>query len=258
MTVTTRASIPLRIGALLAAVLLLTTNWTPVAAASRTSGTSVDLLAALETAAEHPAGYKRILFRHWTDADGDGCSTRAEVLIIEARGTPLVGADCAVSGSWRSAYDGIITTFPGTFDIDHIVPLKEAWDSGAWAWTPALRQRFANDLGDWRSLRAVTARSNRSKADKDPAQWLPPRIAFRCTYANDWIAVKTRWSLRVDPAEREALQGLLALCPTRTLTVNVLATVQPSPTPVPSPSPTPAPSTSEVPSPSVTPTPTPS
>lgn len=254
MTVSMRASIPRQVGALVAATLLLTTNWAPVVAASRTSGTSVELLAALETAAEHTAGYKRTLFRHWTDADGDGCSTRAEVLIIEARGTPQVGEDCAVSGSWRSAYDGIITTFPGTFDIDHVVPLKEAWDSGAWAWTPALRERYANDLGDWRSLRAVSAGTNRSKADKDPAQWLPPRIAFRCTYANDWIAVKTRWSLDVDAAEREALEGLLVLCPTKTLTVIVLATVQPTP----SPSPTPTPSASEVPSPTVAPTPVPS
>jgi hypothetical protein len=258
MTVTTRASILLRIVAPLAAVLLLTGSWAPAAAATKASGTATELLAALETEAEHPAGYRRTLFRHWTDADDDGCSTRAEVLIIEARGTPQVSEDCAVSGSWRSAYDGIITTFPGSFDIDHVVPLKEAWDSGAWAWTPALRERYANDLGDWRSLRAVSATSNRSKADKDPAQWLPPRIAFRCTYANDWIAVKTRWSLDVDPVERETLEDLLVLCPTRTLTVNVLATVQPSPTPVPSPSPTPTPSASEVPSPTVAPTPTPS
>jgi hypothetical protein len=253
---TKRGSILLRIGTLLAAVLLATTSWAPAAAASKTSGTSAELLAVLETAAEHSAGYKRTFFRHWTDADGDGCSTRAEVLIIEARGTPQVGDDCAVSGSWRSAYDGIITTFPGTFDIDHVVPLKEAWDSGAWAWTPTLRERYANDLGDWRSLRAVTATSNRSKADKDPAQWLPPRIAFRCTYANDWIAVKTRWSLRVDPAERAALEDLLVLCPEKTLTVNVLVTVEPSPTPIPSP--TPLPSVSPAPSATISPTPAPS
>jgi hypothetical protein len=255
---TTRASVPVGVGVLLAFLLLVTASLAPAAVASKASGTSVELLAALETADEHPAGYVRTLFRHWTDADGDGCSTRAEVLIIEAQGTPQIGDDCAVSGSWRSAYDGIVTSFPGTFDIDHVVPLKEAWDSGAWQWTPVLRERFANDLGDWRSLRAVTAGSNRSKADKDPAQWLPPRIAFRCTYANDWIAVKTRWSLRVDPAERDALEDLLLLCPTKTLTVNVLATVQASPTPVPSLSPTPTPSGSEVPSPTVAPTPTPS
>lgn len=252
MTGHARARIPLWIGALLAAVLLVTTSWSPAAAATKATGTTAELLAALETAAERPAGYKRTLFRLWTDTDGDGCSTRAEVLISEALGTPRVGDDCAVIGSWRSAYDGIITTVPGTFDIDHVVPLKEAWDSGAWAWTPALRERYANDLGDWRSLRAVSASSNRSKADKDPAQWLPPRIAFRCTYANDWIAVKIRWSLRVDPAEREALEDLLVLCPEKTLTVNVLTIVEPTPTPTPSPTPTPTPSAT------VPPTPTPS
>lgn len=240
MTGTTRASILLRLGALLAAVLLVTSGWAPAVAASKISGSATALLAALETAAERPAGYKRTLFRLWTDADADGCSTRAEVLIGEALGTPQVGDDCAVIGSWRSAYDGIVTTVPGTFDIDHVVPLKEAWDSGAWAWTPAMRERYANDLGDWRSLRAVSATSNRSKADRDPAQWLPPRIAFRCTYADDWIAVKTRWSLRVDPAEREALEDLLVLCPEKTLTVNVLTIVEPTPTPTPVPSPSPS------------------
>jgi len=257
MTVTAKASRTGRVAALLAALLVLATGWTPAAATTRVSATAADLLAGLETTAEHPAGYKRTLFRHWIDADDDGCSTRAEVLIAEAQGTAQIGDDCAVSGSWRSAYDGIVTTFPGTFDIDHMVPLKEAWDSGAWAWTPTLRERFANDLGDWRSLRAVTAGSNRSKGDRDPADWLPPRIAFRCTYASDWIAVKARWSLRVDPAERDALEGLLTLCPVKTMSVTVLALATPTPTVTPTPTPGPTPSPSPVAAPLPSPSPTP-
>jgi hypothetical protein len=153
---------------LLAAAGVATSGGESSAAAVRIKGTTLELLAQLTTAGEHPTGYARKLFVHWVDADGDGCSTRMEVFFAESRIDPVVGDDCTVTGSWRSAYDAVITSDPGTFDIDHMVPLKEAWDSGAWAWNPARRREFANDLGDWRSLRAVTAGSNRSKGDKDP------------------------------------------------------------------------------------------
>jgi hypothetical protein len=255
MAVTTRSSKAVGVGLVLATLLLLWTSVSPIAATSKATGTAIELLAVLGTGPEHPAGYNRTLFRHWIDSDDDGCNTRLEVLIAEARGTPGVGDGCTVTGSWRSAYDAIVTTNPRTFDIDHVVPLKEAWDSGAWAWTPALRERYANDLGDWRALRAVTAASNRSKADRDPADWLPPRVAFRCTYANDWIAVKIRWSLRVDADERTALEALLALCPTKTLTVNVLATVPAAASPSGTSS---SPTSSAVATPGASPTPTPS
>jgi hypothetical protein len=129
---------------------------------------------------------------------------------------------CTVRGSWRSAYDGLTTTRASSFDIDHLVPLKEAWDSGAWAWTSARRQGYANDLGDARTLRAVSAASNRAKSDQDPSQWLPPLVTFRCTYATEWVAVKLRWHLRVDAVERTALRHVLAACPARVVRVNVL------------------------------------
>jgi len=259
-----RSRLVIRLVVLLAALSIAATSGAPAAAtATKVKGTGLELLAALTTAGEHPEGYARKLFVHWVDADDDGCSTRMEVLIAESRTDPQVGDHCAVTGSWRSAYDGVITVDPGTFDIDHMVPLKEAWDSGAWAWNPARRQSFANDLGDWRSLRAVTAGSNRSKGDKDPAQWLPPRIAFRCIYAIEWVAVKTRWSLRVDAAERLALRQLLEICPTRTATVNVIPLTPPTPLPTPTPTPSPAPSATPAgsptpPPPTSTPSPTPS
>lgn len=253
MTNPIRTSVVARLAPLIVAVLIATSSGSASAAAPRVNGTTAELLAALTTAAEHPAGYARTKFVLWIDADGDGCSTRLEVLIAEAQGTPQVRAPCSVSGSWRSAYDGVVTTNPGSFDIDHTVPLKEAWDSGAWAWTPARRRAFANDLDDWRSLRAVTASSNRSKGDKDPAQWLPPRVAFRCVYANQWIAVKTRWSLKVDSAERSALRQLLELCPTRTASVAVIPFEPPPPTPTPTPDASPSTTPSATPSPTPTP-----
>jgi hypothetical protein len=173
-----------------------------------------EALAALPGEAESRTGYDRSLFRHWVDADRDGCSTRAEILIAEATTPPAVGANCAISGgSWFSPYDDRTVSAARDLDIDHFVPLAEAWDSGASTWSAGEREAFANDLGDERSLIAVTASSNRSKSDQDPAEWLPPAQDYRCTYAATWIVVKMRWGLSVDPAEQEALAGVLAGCP---------------------------------------------
>lgn len=234
----TRPRIAARLVVLLAAAALAASNGTPASAATTVTGTGLQLLARLAPAPEHTSGYVRALFVHWIDADRDGCNTRNEVLIAESRTTPRIGAGCSVAGSWRSVYDGVATTFASSFDIDHVVALKEAWDSGAWAWTAARRQAYANDLGDSRSLRAVSAASNRAKSDKDPAQWLPTLASFRCTYATEWVVVKVRWRLSVDALERAALKRILTACPARTVTAAVL----PAPTPAPSPAPTPAPS----------------
>ena len=87
----------------------------------------------LVTAPDYESGYNRSAFRHWIDADKDGCNTRAEVLIEEAIVKPKVGKNCALSGGkWRSQYDKLVTTNSGALDIDHLVPLAEAWRSGAW------------------------------------------------------------------------------------------------------------------------------
>jgi hypothetical protein len=96
-------------------------------------------------------------------------------------------------------------------------PLAEAWDSGAAQWTATRREAYANDLDADASLVAVTARTNRSKADQDPAQWLPPLADARCTYAADWVATKLRWNLTVDDTERVTLTELAAGCGRQTL-----------------------------------------
>jgi len=75
------------------------------------------------------------------------------------------------------------------------------------------REAYANDLGDARALIAVSAASNRSKADQDPSTWQPPAAGYRCTYATDWVAVKTRWGLAIDPAVRAELTEILRACP---------------------------------------------
>ncbi|MFF8478602.1 HNH endonuclease family protein [Streptomyces sp. NPDC015414] len=179
-----------------------------------------DALAQLPVRQEDRTGYDRSAFKHWIDADKDGCNTRAEVLKIEAVIAPEQGPRCALSGgAWFSAYDDRYISGPSGLDIDHLVPLAEAWDSGASAWTAAERETYANDLGDDRALIAVSAASNRSKADQDPTTWLPPATAYRCQYVTDWVADKTRWGLSIDIAEQSALSEELGNCADAPITV---------------------------------------
>ena len=186
-------------------------------ASPRPSGTLEPLsalLALLRVAPEDRSGYDRSLFVHWIDADGDGCDTRREVLIAEAIVAPTVGAGCSLSGGrWLSLYDGLTFTDPADLQIDHVVALAEAWDSGASAWTPERRRDFANDLGEPWPLIAVSASSNQSKSDSDPADWVPPAATAECPFVSAWIATKARWNLAVDPRERDALATDIGDCP---------------------------------------------
>lgn len=170
----------------------------------------------LPVASETRAGYDRAQFNHWVDADGDCRDTRDEVLAAESL-VAVRGCDVQV-GKWRSYYDGVVTRDSTDFDIDHLVALAEAWDSGAKRWTANTRQRFANDLGDRRSLVAVSASSNRSKSDGDPAGWLP-RLA-KCRYITEWVAVKIRWRLKVDGTEKRALANRAAGCDNVLIRIN--------------------------------------
>jgi hypothetical protein len=153
-------------------------------------------------------GYSRDLFEHWVDEDGDGCATRCEVLFAE-RWPVLPGLP---GGGWLSAYDGYSTDDPSELDIDHVVALAEAWRSGASAWDEDRRRAFANDLVEPGALIAVTAATNRSKSDRDPARWQPPRREFWCSYVGDWARVKLRWGLTADPAEVAALTNMANGC----------------------------------------------
>ena len=145
------------------------------------------VLASIKVENEYKTGYKRSLFVHWSDLDGNGCDTREEVLKRDSISKPQVDPyRCfVVAGDWFSKYDGKNLSDRSDVDIDHVVALKEAWDSGAWAWSMSQRQAFANDLTDRRTLIAVTDRVNASKSDKDPSNWMPPLRSYWCAYLGD-------------------------------------------------------------------------
>ncbi|MFB8352478.1 HNH endonuclease family protein [Streptomyces niveus] len=181
------------------------------AAPSAEVTTLADAVGLVQVSAEDRTGYTRSSFKHWNSGDdaADGCNTRAEVLIAEAVVAPKVEAGCKLTGgTWESYYDGQQVTSAGALDIDHMVPLAEAWDSGASSWTAARREAYANDQGSTVSLVAVTARSNRQKSDQDPADWMPPSAEAQCRYVGEWVSTKLRWELTADDRELEALKVL--------------------------------------------------
>lgn len=171
----------------------------------------LDVLVTIEVERETPDGYNRDLFPHWIDADGNGCNTRAEVLIRDAGGTAQVDAfGCAViEGDWYSPYDGQLLSDPTRIEIDHVVALKEAWDSGARDWDVDRRERFANDLDDSWTLVAVSGDANSAKGAADPSNWMPPNRGDWCRYLSVWVAIKARWALSMDESEYGRIRNLL-------------------------------------------------
>ncbi|MFF3952137.1 HNH endonuclease family protein [Streptomyces sp. NPDC001890] len=179
---------------------------TPVSAS-----TARTYLSQLTVAAEGSStGYSRDKFPHWITQSG-ACNTREVVLERDGTNVTQDSSCAAVSGTWYSEYDGATWTAASDLDIDHMVPLSEAWRSGASSWTTAERQAYANDLTR-PQLIAVTDNVNQAKGDKDPAEWMPSRTAYKCTYARAWVHVKHYYDLTVDSAEKSALQSILNGC----------------------------------------------
>ena len=130
---------------ILAALSLLVTVSIPAKSVPVIS-TPTQMLSKLSVKAESSSTYSRSSFRHWIDADGDSCNTRYEVLISESTKKVKISSKCKLTGgNWASKYDGVKTTDPSKFDVDHFVPLKEAWQSGAHRWNASTRTAFAND-----------------------------------------------------------------------------------------------------------------
>ena len=214
----------------------------------------------LFVASDHPEGYDRSLFKLWIDADKNGCDTRAEVLVAEAKVKPKKSSKCKLTGGkWLSSYDGMSYTDSSKLDIDHLVPLAEAWRSGAWAWTDQQRTDYANDLADEWALNAVTASVNRSKGDKDISSWLPKKNI--CSYLAGWVIIKARFELTVDAEEAKIINKYYKPCglgyQTKELAPVINQPAQPSPTPIASSTPIASATPVATSTPSVSPTPTP-
>jgi len=159
---------------------------------------------------EHRGGYVREAFGYPADLDGDGCDTRDEVLMTESIAFVDVQSGCFLaSGQWWSLYDGVTMNSPSEIEIDHMVSLKEAWDSGAWAWDPLTMVAFGNDLTDTRTLRGVSSASNQDKGEKDPSNWVPSEPTAVCPDLGEWVAIKARWSLSMDQSEFGRIRNLL-------------------------------------------------
>lgn len=168
-------------------------------------------LAGLTVAAQGPqTGYSRDLFPHWITQSGT-CNTRETVLKRDGTNVVTNDACSSVSGSWFSPYDGATWTAASDVDIDHMVPLSNAWKSGAASWTTARRQAFANDLTNPQLL-AVTDNVNQAKGDKGPEDWKPPLTSYYCKYSKMWIKVKSVYGLTITSAEKSALTSMLATC----------------------------------------------
>lgn len=159
----------------------------------------IGTLALILSACNEPQ-YNRTAWGDWSKHDGT-CNTREYLIRLEGTGV-YTDKDCkAVNGRWYSTYDDTITLDPRTLDIDHVVPLHEAFDSGAQNWSRIQMNQFYNDLDN---LMVVSARSNRSKGDKDPASWLPVRQEI-CDYLGKYTFVKSKYRLSYDERERGAI-----------------------------------------------------
>lgn len=148
--------------------------------------------------------------KSWGDWTRPGvCSTREQQL--KKYGTEIeIDKRCKIiSGKWTSLYDNFRIQSPKQMQIDHIVPLKEAEESGARGWDSKRKNKFYNDS---ENLIAVSGTSNQSKSDRDPAEWLPPNKDYICEYVNDYVEVKEAYDLSFDPAEAEVIQNILKDC----------------------------------------------
>lgn len=206
--------------ALAAATAVSVTAGTPASAQESGRSTSVverHLRAAIRhlPVARHSHGgsYNRsAAFGDWI-SQGDGCDTRAVVLKTESLRPTTQNQYCTVkTGRWYSFYNARYYTnaYGGAVQIDHVVPVENAWVSGAWRWSHATRVRYYNDLGDKRTLVAVDQHDNEAKGDQDPTHWMPSH--GKCRYLRSWVAVKTRWHLSVTATERATLLRIASGC----------------------------------------------
>ena len=186
---------------------------------SNTQASPIDALTALnnlEVKGRAPkTGYARSQFPHWSDPDRNGCDARNDTLKRDLTNvTYKVGPrECKViAGQLLDPFSGKVITFSTTkvvIDIDHVVALSNAWQTGAAYFDKNKRSQIANDP---LNLLAVDSKLNRQKGDGDAATWLPPYKAFRCEYVARQVAVKATYGLWVTQPEKVAIDKILSTC----------------------------------------------
>lgn len=216
--------IKLLVGLVIVVATVLVHDWQNQAATpalSQLSGSAASSLQSLPVKGRAPkTGYSRSQFGNgWASAGH--CDTRELILRRDLTNIQLEPDGCSVkSGQLLDPYTGKTILFergPSTsadIQIDHVVALSDAWQTGAQAMNPAQRLRFANDPIE---LLAVDGAANQQKSDGDAATWLPKNKAFRCSYVARQIAIKVKYRLWVTAAERQAMTGILANCPNQPL-----------------------------------------
>src|SRR3989339_370114 len=160
-------------------------------------------------------------FGPWLVAPGNACPTRVEVLnrdsyVTTTRAGEEIAASgqCAniVSGKWFDPYTGNTFTTAKELDIDHVVPLKQTYEVGAWKWPDWKRKEYANYQENPFHLIAVDLRENRSKGSRHPGEYMPPNRAYHCEYVENWIGIKLRWGLPMVSSESQFLLSFIKSC----------------------------------------------
>jgi hypothetical protein len=197
-------------------------------AAEATPGLATAVLETLPVKGRAPkTGYSRSQFGPaWSDVDRNGCDTRNDILKRDLAGIVyrVKTRDCVVeSGVLQDRYSGESINFirgnitSMEVQIDHVVALSNAWQTGAFKLSPQQRTAFANDS---LNLFAVKGRLNSQKGDGDAATWLPPMKSYRCAYVAQQVAVKAKYSLWVTAPEKSAILKILAKCPAQEVPVS--------------------------------------
>ena len=155
------------------------------------------------------AAYNRSVFGGWSDQDNDCQNTRHERLIaLTLSAVELSGDGClVVAGRWKDPYTGRVITVAQELDVDHVVPLRWAWEHGAAAWEENKRKQFANDPAN---LLPVSIKANTSKGAKGPLDWMPPNEDFACEYVLRFSRVIYRYGLELPGEQAESLEALIA------------------------------------------------
>jgi hypothetical protein len=204
-----------------------------VATTAATDSSALALLAKLPVKpALSIAGYDRTgdFGAAWLDEDHNGCDTRNDILARDLTVITKSGSCTVMTGKLVSPYTGGLINFQrgvGTsalVQIDHVVALGNAWETGAQALSLAQRETLANDPLE---LLAVDGHSNDVKSDKDASEWLPGNVSFDCAYVARQISVKITYRLWVTPAEHSAMASVLSHCPNEKGTASEFAAAAP-------------------------------